>query len=438
METSDATAHDKPQISLWNHSIPKGWRIVRLSDLFSRVTRKIAHPDLPVLTISAKVGFMAQEERYSRFMAGESLKRYIELHRYEFAYNKGNSQTFPHGCVYPLRNYEKAAVPHVYFCFKSRIEIDEDFFAHYFASGALNEQLARINNTGVRSNGLLNIRAEQFFAMEIPLPPLDEQRKISAILGSADNAIESARSAIDQTGRVKHGLMHELLTRGIGHTQFKQTEIGEIPDGWQVRPLGEYLPKESVRNGLYKHADSYGQGTPIIRIDAFQNGEEIGLGGLKRVQVTAEERAQFATYEGDVLLNRVNSLSHLGKVGVVGKVNEPTVFESNMMCIRPPKAGHLEARFLLMLMTSDRGRTQVMDRAKRAVAQASISQQDVRSFIFAFPPVSEQKAIVRIMRTIEAQEHENELTLGQLEFLKRGLMQDLLTGRVRVPPPSEG
>ena len=69
------------------------------------------------------------------------------------------------------------------------------------------------------------------------LPPLPEQTKIAAILSSVDEAIAATQSVIDQTRKVKQGLLQDLLTRGIGHTRFKQTEIGEIPEAWEVKRL---------------------------------------------------------------------------------------------------------------------------------------------------------------------------------------------------------
>ena len=69
--------------------------------------------------------------------------------------------------------------------------------------------------------------------LPVPLPPLAEQRKIAVILTSVDEAIQATEAVIAQTRRVKEGLLQELLTKGIGHTRFKQTEIGEIPEGWE-------------------------------------------------------------------------------------------------------------------------------------------------------------------------------------------------------------
>jgi len=79
---------------------------------------------------------------------------------------------------------------------------------------------------------------------QFTLPPLPEQKKIASILSSVDDAIQATQAVIDQTRKVKQGLQQQLLTRGIGHTRFKQTEIGEIPDEWDLTSLANLGPPD--------------------------------------------------------------------------------------------------------------------------------------------------------------------------------------------------
>ncbi len=89
------------------------------------------------MMISAKSGFLLQSDKYSRDMAGRSLDNYIVLHEGEFAYNKGNSLTYPQGCIFPLER-PTAFVPHVYFCFALKKGLNRNFYAHLFAARMLN------------------------------------------------------------------------------------------------------------------------------------------------------------------------------------------------------------------------------------------------------------------------------------------------------------
>src|SRR5699024_6343770 len=92
--------------------VPVSWKIVKLSDLFERVrTVNDAQQEYPVLTITAKEGLVNQLERFNRVIAGNSLKKYIKLQKGDFAYNRGNSKTYPYGATYRQMQYEEAVVP---------------------------------------------------------------------------------------------------------------------------------------------------------------------------------------------------------------------------------------------------------------------------------------------------------------------------------------
>jgi type I restriction enzyme S subunit len=152
------------------HNYPLGWTVKSLKTFAERVERRVSGAPEHVLMIASRTGFIPQADKYDRFMAGRSVEKYIDLHCGEFAYNKGNSLSYPCGCVYRLQGYHSAAVPFVYFCFAVNEEAAEpSYLEQFFAGGGLNTQLKGRINSGVRNNGLLNIRADEFFSCEVPL-----------------------------------------------------------------------------------------------------------------------------------------------------------------------------------------------------------------------------------------------------------------------------
>lgn len=163
------------------------------------------------MTVSAKSGFLLQSDKFSRDMAGRSVENYIVLHEGEFAYNKGNSLTSPYGCIFPLDRLT-ALVPHVYLCFSLNKGLDREFYAHLFAAGALNHQLSRLINSGVRNDGLLNLNAEDFFDCKLPVPPPKQQAAIAAALTAAAEEIRLLDRQISAVASQKRGLMQKLLT----------------------------------------------------------------------------------------------------------------------------------------------------------------------------------------------------------------------------------
>lgn len=188
------------------------WPSVKLLDIATRVQRSADQNTHPVLMIASGSGFVRQDDKYGRFMAGKSLNDYVLLRRGEFAYNKGNSKLYEFGCVFPLERFETGLVPHVYVCFRLDERCDTEFFKHLFAQDYLHDQLGALVNTGVRNNGLLNIRPADFMSVTVPLPPLGEQRRIAAILGNAGLQAHLIEQQVDKLRAEKRALMADLLT----------------------------------------------------------------------------------------------------------------------------------------------------------------------------------------------------------------------------------
>ncbi|MBL1255942.1 restriction endonuclease subunit S [Methylocystis sp. Sn-Cys] len=209
------------------HGAHKGTDLMPLSKLSRRVRTADDGGGHPVLTISGKEGFLRQDEKYGRFMAGKSVESYTLLRRGEFSYNKGNSKTYPQGCVYRLED-ESGLVPHVYisFCLTSS-KLDSDYFVHVCRSGYLNRQLSRLINSGVRNNGLLNITAQEFFTCKIPVPSLSKQKTIARICHDADREIAILKEQRGALEKQRRGLMQKLLTGEWTVSAAKSREAAE-------------------------------------------------------------------------------------------------------------------------------------------------------------------------------------------------------------------
>ena len=190
---------------------PAHWQQKPLSKVCTPVKRKSSGGDHSVMTISAKSGFLMQSDKFARNMAGRSVERYTLLHEGEFAYNKGNSKTAPYGCVFRL-NRDTALVPFVYYCFALKPGLDPEFYDHLFAAGALNHQLSRLINSGVRNDGLLNLYSDDFFSCRVPVPPMEEQKRIAQALTTAKRELSLLDEEIAALTDQKRGLMQKLLT----------------------------------------------------------------------------------------------------------------------------------------------------------------------------------------------------------------------------------
>ncbi len=205
-----------PQFASISHDskeIPPDWSIVSLGDIFERVEREIASAVENVLSITAGAGFVEQGAKFGRVIAGKNLERYVYLLRGEFAYNKGNSKAYPQGCIYRLDEFDAGAVPNVYYCFRAKPEYaDSNFYKFYFESGALNSELRPLINAGVRNDGLLNLPANEFFDVNVLVPPLNEQAQMADFLSVVDEELDMTVQKLDRLQTQKRGLMQQLLT----------------------------------------------------------------------------------------------------------------------------------------------------------------------------------------------------------------------------------
>jgi len=188
------------------------WPQLRVRDIADRVLRQSDGAEYPLLTISSASGFVRQEDRYSRYMAGESAKTYTLLQAGEFSYNKGNSKRYEFGCVFQLQNFEMALVPSVYVSFRLHDSVCAAYLRHLFAADYLKPQLRALVKTGVRNNGLLNISPDEFMGTTVPVPQLEKQVRIANALEAVSAELDLLRREAAALRFQKRGLMQKLVT----------------------------------------------------------------------------------------------------------------------------------------------------------------------------------------------------------------------------------
>jgi type I restriction enzyme S subunit len=268
------------------------------------------------------------------------------------------------------------------------------------------------------------LNASQIAGITIPLPPLPEQQKIAEILLTVDEAIGKVDEAIGKSEKLKQGLMHRLFTKGIGHKEFKKTEIGKVPKAWEVSKLEDVL--EICQYGLSLPMNDTGQ-YPIIKMDDIDNGRVVSH-KVKYVNLDDPTFRAFKLEKGDILFNRTNSYELVGRT-VIFLLDGKYVFASYLIRLRVNK-GMLDPHFLTFYMIYSGDRLRRM--ASRAVHQANINASNLKRFVVIVPPLEEQRKIVETLNAVDEKLELLSKKKGQFEKIKRALMNDLLTGKKRV------
>lgn len=189
------------------------WEQRKLGEYTEIVKRVNNDSTAPVRMISAGNGFILQSEKYSRDNAGQSLKKYIELHRGELAYNHGYSKAKKYGSCFMLEESDMARVPFVYHCFRIT-NGNPKFFAIMLNRTELNSELVKYISSTARMDGLLNIPYDDYMSIEVRVPQSeDEQAKIADFLSRLDNTIALHQRKIDVLRRYKAGLLQKMFPK---------------------------------------------------------------------------------------------------------------------------------------------------------------------------------------------------------------------------------
>jgi len=292
-------------------------------------------------------------------------------------------------------------------------KVDPRYFAHFFKTKHYRQTVSAL----AAGANISNLRNEHLEDLDIPLPSLSEQMRIAEVLDRAETLIALRRQSLS---------LLSALVEAVFYETFGDPSRNHY--AWQVAELGEFI-EFGPQNGLYKPSSLYGSGTPILRIDSFYDGTITDQTALKRVAVSDAERNVYGLQPGDIVINRVNSLDYLGKCALVPTLNEPTIFESNMMRIRVDP-NRLHPRFLVHLLQSNYIKSQILQKAKKAVNQASINQQDVRMLRVILPPISLQHQFVRHVESIEKHKIVHRTSLAQLEALYASLQHRAFRGEL--------
>lgn len=250
-------------------------------------------------------------------------------------------------------------------------------------------------------------------SVEIECPTLENQRHITSEFDRIISIVRLRQQQLQKLDELVKARFVELFG-----------DLESNPFDWPVCALKELVSIEP-QNGLYKPQSAYvqdGSGFPIVRIDAFYNGRVTDFSALKRLECSESEVQRYLLQEDDIVINRVNSIEYLGKCAHIKGLLEETVFESNMMRLHLDDTV-MNAVFATKLLCSQYMHKQIMIRAKKAVNQASINQQDVLSFRMFVPPLELQEQFAAFVEQTDKSKVAVQKALDEAQLLFDSLMQ---------------
>lgn len=260
--------------------------------------------------------------------------------------------------------------------------------------------------------------------IKILVPTIKEQEQIALTLSSIDEQIEINDNLIEKTNKLKKGLMKKLLTKGIGHSKFKDTEIGKIPEEWEVKSIEDvctivdYRGKTptKVEEGVFLvTAKNIGKGF----IDYNVSKEYIKKQDYDNVM------SRGLPKKGDVLFTTEAPLGNVANVD-----REDIALAQRVIKLR----GILEILnnyYLKYYMLSENFQKAIYDEATGSTV-LGIKGSRLKKIKLLIPTLKEQLQISSILSSVDEQIQQYQSKKEKLQELKKGLMQKLLTGKIRV------
>ena len=304
-------------------------------------------------------------------------------------------------------------------------ELVPEYLMYYMDSQMFRHQYERIMGQSTRNQ--VPITTQKMFKHIIP--PLPEQKKIAKILSTVDGHIVDVEDMIDDLKELKKGLMQKLLTEGIGHTEFKNSTVGRVPAGWKIVKSREIIKYQSGNS--FKSKDSTTSGVKWFKI------ANVGIEQSKWSEISylpddyLETYKKYRLYEGDLIMALTRPiLRNKLKVCKLSSNDVPALLNQRVAKLEAVISDiHLDYYYQFIQTPYF---VNAMNLSMAGTDPPNMSVNDLDSIMLPIPPYSEQKEIALILSKIDDRINGYKEMNAEMKVLKKGLMQQLLTGKTRV------
>lgn len=278
------------------------------------------------------------------------------------------------------------------------------------------------------TKGVAHPRTSWEHIRDFPLPPLSarEQTRIAELLWRIHRAIDINEKIIDAGTKLKCSAMQALFTRGLRGEAQKETEIGPVPQSWDIVAVDDVA--RTTQYGLSVRGQPSGA-YPILRMNCQENGK-VHYRNLQFVDLDSGTYETFRLKIGDLLFNRTNSIDLVGRMAIVEE-DKPAVFASYLVRLVVDDRRCLP-EFLNHFMNWPETQSDIKKLANRAVGQANINASKLRTILFPLPAPDEQYEIVSILDTIDRKVNLHRRKRATFADLFKILLHKLMTGDIHI------
>lgn len=280
------------------------------------------------------------------------------------------------------------------------------------------------------TTGIRNLDWREYLRIEVPVRPLQEQQFLARLIGGVRTAYRNEQQLIQALIALKRSTMSSLFSTGLRGEAQKDTEIGLVPESWNVVSFASI--RERLQYGTSKPCTVESKTYPVLRIPNVGMGR-VNASNLKYCEMTAEEADRYRLHSGDLLFIRTNGvLERLGSCAAYGGEPKNALFASYL--IRARLRQGVDPRYVAYFYGSELGTSMVAGRATPAAdGKYNMNTGAIDSLPLPLPPtVDEQREVVTILDAIDRKIDLHRSKRQVLEDLFKALLHKLMAGEISI------
>ncbi len=263
-----------------------------------------------------------------------------------------------------------------------RARLNREFLACYLRSSGF----LAFTASNTRGANLPRVSMKALWKHKVPIPPLDEQRRIVGRIREAMARVDELRLLREETKAEA-----DLIEAAVFADFVEQLEQQE--EGFKTVALGDVLVE--TKYGSSAKANTQGKGVPMLRMGNIRDGHLV-TEDIKHIELNSRELEKYTLQPGDILINRTNSLEQVGKAATFNLEGGPWVYASYLVRLRVDRSRALPA-YITSVINSRIGRFYVYRTARRAIGMVNINVKEIRAMPIPLPSIAQQEAVVARM-----------------------------------------
>jgi len=328
-------------------------------------------------------------------------------------------------------------------CLEPKSEEPLNFWGHLFSNKSFSDKLDRIAIGSTNSHKRYSPKA--LLSQRIELPPVTERRLIAHILDTLDTQIQKTQALIAKLEKVKEGLLHDLLTRGIDENGrlrpspehapelYKESPLGLVPHEWSISHVGAIAQVKGGKRLPYGHDYSSSETRfKYLRVTDFYLKSYTSMQLESLEENTFNLLSRYEIHPGDTFVSIAGSIGYFGVYLPNDARDYRVILTEN--AARIVLEEHVTPKYFALAMNSSASQKQVDAEKGTGGGVPKLALFRIEQILFAIPCRNEQMEIERRSSSLEKHISNERLKLEKMKIQKQGLMDDLLSGRVRVTP----